>query len=76
MLEILEKKGIEPLKTLIKNIGGWPVLEGQNWKPNAMFKWTDLVLKMRSEGISGAYLLGVGVGNDLKQREKRIITVI
>ena len=36
-LEKIEKKGLEPLLSLLKKFGGWPVLE-DNWN-EANFKW-------------------------------------
>lgn len=50
-------------------------MEGDKWKPSPNFEWTDLVLKFKDEGVVGAYLLGIGVGNDVKNSGKRIITV-
>ena len=36
-LEKIEEKGLEPLLSLLKKFGGWPVLE-DNWN-EANFKW-------------------------------------
>lgn len=74
-IEIREIKGTEPLKSLLKKVGGWPVVEGKRWTPSPTFEWTDLVLKLRNEGIAGAYLLGIGVGPDIKNPGRRIINV-
>ena len=35
----LEEKGVEPLKLKLKEIGGWPVLEGDNWNSENNFTW-------------------------------------
>ena len=71
----IEAKGTRPLASLLDKFGGWPLLMGQKWQANPEFIWTDLVLKMKDEGIAGGYLLGLGVGADVKEKMRRIITV-
>ena len=36
--ELIESLGLEPLKQILKGLGGWPVLEGDSWSDEG-FKW-------------------------------------
>ena len=44
--ELREKVGMEPIKKLLKRLGGWPVLEGRNWANKYSFRWYHYVLEM------------------------------
>jgi len=44
--DTLERKGVEPLKRKLKEIGGWPVLEGDNWNSENNFTWLETNLDM------------------------------
>ena len=53
---LIEKRGTDPLKEKLKELGGWPVLEGDQWNGSSSFKWYDQVLKMDSLGSYHASL--------------------
>ncbi|KAB7499735.1 Phosphate-regulating neutral endopeptidase [Armadillidium nasatum] len=36
----------------MKEMGGWPVLEGNDWNSKKDFKWIDIILKRRKIGFS------------------------
>jgi membrane metallo-endopeptidase-like protein 1 len=38
-LDKLEELGVEPLLQHLRAIGGWPVLEGDNWASKDNFTW-------------------------------------
>lgn len=44
--EILTRRGIEPLEQVLKSLGGWPALEGPDWKSDE-FDWVELAAKLR-----------------------------
>ncbi|RXG54316.1 hypothetical protein Avbf_11385 [Armadillidium vulgare] len=50
-LERIEKNGVNPLNEIMKEMGGWPVLEGDDWNSKD-FKWIDIILKRRKIGFS------------------------
>lgn len=66
---------MKPLLSLLEKAGGWPVLLGDKWQSKENFDWTELVLKLREMGLGGSYLVSVGVGVDVKNPGKRMITV-
>ena len=47
-LDKLEAIGIEPVKELLKELGGWPVLS-DSWDENS-FKWDEAVYNFRKHG--------------------------
>ena len=36
----IEKIGLQPLKDMLKELGGWPVLEGDSWDEEN-FSWIE-----------------------------------
>ena len=38
----IQTAGLEPLKLILKKMGGWPLLEGPTWNEEG-YKWWDLV---------------------------------
>ncbi|CAG2066313.1 unnamed protein product [Timema podura] len=45
----IEERGLGPFRELLKELGGWPVLEGDAWK-EADFTWLNTVYKFRKAG--------------------------
>merc|ERR1711936_302804 len=52
--ESIEEKGVEHLKALLDDIGGWPVLLGEKWqaKAGASTNWHELSMKASDKGFS------------------------
>ncbi|XP_077302517.1 M13 family metallopeptidase neprilysin 2 isoform X2 [Arctopsyche grandis] len=70
----IESRGVEPLHKILKKLGGWPLLEGPEWKESE-FTWMDIVYKMRKIGYSIDYFIDTSVGVDVKNSTKRVIDV-
>ncbi|CAK9798490.1 Nep2 [Anthophora plagiata] len=69
---IIEQQGLDPLLNILQTLGGWPVLEEDNWNENS-FNWKESVYKFRKMGYSVDYFIDFSVGVDLKNSTKRII---
>ena len=64
-LEKIEEIGLDPLKQMLKEMGGWPVLEGEAWKADT-FSWIDTVYTFRAHGYSTDYLIDFSIVTDSK----------
>merc|ERR1712226_71520 len=58
--------------SLLRDLGGWPVIEGDGWKESE-FDWKELTYKFRERGYSVDMLVDFSIGSDLKDSENRII---
>ncbi|KAH8265503.1 hypothetical protein KR038_009426 [Drosophila bunnanda] len=67
--QLLTKRGLEPLHTLIRNLGGWPVLD-HHWN-DTNFNWQDLAATLRR--YNNDILIVQWVGADIKNSEENII---
>jgi len=70
----IEEKSVEHLKALLDDIGGWPVLMGENWK-GENFKWHELSMKASDKGFSSDRMISIGISTDDKNSTKRILEV-
>lgn len=66
--------GLKTMKLILKQLGGWPALEGPRWN-DGDFDWRQSVYKFRTAGYSVDYFIDFSVGIDVKNSTKRIIDV-
>lgn len=71
---LIEKDGLKTIRGILRQLGGWPVLEGDEWDAGD-FDWRKSVYKFRKMGYSVDYFIDFSVGIDLKNSTKRIIDV-
>ncbi|XP_008554181.1 neprilysin-2 isoform X1 [Microplitis demolitor] len=69
---VIEEQGLTPLLSIVKKLGGWPVLEGDMWK-DYEFNWMTSVFKFREMGYSVDYFIDFSIGVDLKNSTKRVL---
>ncbi|XP_017048860.1 neprilysin-4 [Drosophila ficusphila] len=67
--QVLAKRGLEPLHKLIRELGGWPVLEPQ-WS-DSHFNWQVLAATLRR--YNNDILIVQWVGADIKNSEENIV---
>ncbi|XP_068217910.1 neprilysin-2 isoform X3 [Palaemon carinicauda] len=72
--ERIEERGLEPLKEILQEMGGWPVVEGDAWDPSA-FEWKTNVYINRKLGYSLDYLFDFSVTTNIKNSTWRIIDI-
>jgi membrane metallo-endopeptidase-like protein 1 len=70
--EKIEERGVAPLTSVLKAMGGWPLLEGNDWAKDE-FKWYDMVYRFRDVGYSIDYLVDFSVTTDLKNSSWRVL---
>ncbi|XP_034935733.1 neprilysin-2-like [Chelonus insularis] len=67
----IEEQGLNPVLRILKDVGGYPVLEGDSWNEDD-FHWMELIYKLRDIGYSYNYLLEFSIGVDLKNSSKKM----
>ena len=70
--EKIEERGLATLKNILKKLGGWPLLEGDNWNQEG-FKWFNLVYNFREVGFSVDYMVDFSVTADLRNSSWRTL---
>ena len=58
--ETLKKQGLTEVQEIIARLGGWPVVQGEEWKGEKNFKWFELVIKAAGEGSSPGDFMNIG----------------
>ena len=72
--ESIEEKGVEELKALLDDIGGWPVLLGEKWQ-GENFQWHQLSVKASDMGFSSNRMISIRISTDYKDSAKRMLWV-
>ncbi|XP_053671017.1 neprilysin-4 [Anopheles nili] len=67
---LIERRGLEPLLALLRNLGGWPVLERAGWDERG-FDWLHLTAALRR--YNNDVLIVEWVGPDIKNSDENIV---
>ncbi|XP_037025005.1 neprilysin-2-like [Bradysia coprophila] len=70
----LNEKGIAPIRDMLEKYGGWPVVEGDDWKSDE-WDWLDATKKMLNDGFPNNFILDITVDFDVADNTKNIITI-
>uniref|UniRef100_A0A182Q8N3 Peptidase M13 N-terminal domain-containing protein n=1 Tax=Anopheles farauti TaxID=69004 RepID=A0A182Q8N3_9DIPT len=68
--ELIERRGLEPLRALLHQLGGWPVLEPDTWD-ETNFDWLNLTAALRR--YNNDVLIVEWVGPDIKNSDENIV---
>ncbi|KFM80057.1 Membrane metallo-endopeptidase-like 1, partial [Stegodyphus mimosarum] len=71
-LKSIEKAGSEPLKKALRELGGWPVVEGERWDETS-FDWIDTLIRFRNMGYGFKSLMGFSMSEDYKNNTAYIL---
>ncbi|KAB0797727.1 hypothetical protein PPYR_08720 [Photinus pyralis] len=71
-----EKKnhGIKTMKALLKEVGGWPAVEGDHWSGDD-FNWEEMIYKFRKHGFLTSQFLATIVDIHLRNSSMRVIAI-
>ena len=58
--DTIEERSVSDLQEILKRLGGWPVLEGDDWKGQEDFRWHELSIKAAKEGFDTDRILSIG----------------
>uniref|UniRef100_A0ABD2WDE5 Neprilysin-2 n=1 Tax=Trichogramma kaykai TaxID=54128 RepID=A0ABD2WDE5_9HYME len=70
----IENQGLQTVHKILKELGGWPVLMGDEWS-DGDFSWKESVYKFYKAGFANDYFIDISVTSDLKNSTKRIIDI-
>ena len=69
-----EEVGLRPLKEVLHEFGGWPVVVGDVWD-ESNFVWFEMIYKFLRVGYSIDYFIYLSVTTDWKNSTARVIEV-
>ncbi|XP_055324267.1 neprilysin-2-like [Sitodiplosis mosellana] len=72
---LIEDRGLKPLFDITDQLGGWPVVKGDEWDMKSEWSWTWAVREFRKIGFSANYIFHFSIGVDLKNSTARIIDI-
>lgn len=70
----IEMIGLDAIKGIVLDLGGWPILEGKTWKEND-FDWKTSVLNFRQHGLSTSNFMTFSVQPDAKNSSRNLIYI-
>lgn len=74
LLAVIEEQGLTPLFSVLKELKGWPVLEGDKWK-DYEFNWMTSISKLRELGYYIDCFIEFSMDVDVKNTTRRVIHV-
>ena len=64
----IEEHSLTELQDLLAEMGGWPVVEGEDWEGEEGFLWHELSIKAAQEGFDTSRIISIGqAGNIVSQ---------
>ncbi|XP_069163087.1 neprilysin-2 isoform X2 [Procambarus clarkii] len=70
----IKERGLNPLKDILREMGGWPVLEGDSWNASS-FQWYTNIYINRRLGYSLDYIFDFSVTTNIRNSSWRIIDI-
>ena len=58
--ETIEERSLADLQEILRRLGGWPVVEGDDWRGEEGFLWHELSIRAAEEGFGTSSLISVG----------------
>ncbi|KAF5299290.1 hypothetical protein FQA39_LY02463 [Lamprigera yunnana] len=71
-LSAIEEKGLRLIKDSLRQMGGWPLLEGNMWREKD-FDWKIATYKLRELGYDFDFFIYMFITEDEREPSKRII---
>ncbi|KFM63751.1 Membrane metallo-endopeptidase-like 1, partial [Stegodyphus mimosarum] len=68
----IENEDSNPLRNVLKYLGGWPILEEEKWDKSS-FDWIDTLIKMRNLGYNHNIFMGLSVKVDQRNKSSNIL---
>ena len=58
--QAIEQGSITDLQEILSRLGGWPVVEGEQWQGEEDFRWEELSSRAAKEGFDTDSILKIG----------------
>lgn len=71
---INEKDGYGPILDILKELGGWPVIDGSLWNKR-QFNWIESVYKFKDLGYSNNYFIKFGPTNGTNVNASYVVSI-
>ncbi|XP_070505219.1 neprilysin-2-like [Chironomus tepperi] len=71
---LIEQRGTKPLTDIHEQLGGWPVLMGNDWN-ESKWTWQQSVKDFNKYGYSTDYIFDFSIDIDLKNTTKRLVDI-
>ncbi|XP_045483714.1 neprilysin-2-like [Harmonia axyridis] len=68
----VESDGLKWMKQIFARMGGWPILEGEDWNEEE-FDWKETVHKLRQMGINFEFFINLSVERDKKDPAEYVL---
>ena len=68
----IEEHSLTELQELLAEMGGWPVVEGDDWDGED-FNWWDLSLRASAVGLDTGRIISIGIGTNPADSEARMM---
>lgn len=72
--QAVERGGLSTLIELFNQMGGWPILVGENWNAKN-FVWTRAIRNLRAFGVNFDFFFNVTVDVDREHPDEYILGV-
>ncbi|XP_015111047.1 neprilysin-2 isoform X3 [Diachasma alloeum] len=70
----IEAQDFKPLLSILQKLGGWPVLEGDQWNEET-FNWTQSVYNLSDLGYFVNYFFKISIEVDFKNTTKHVLYI-
>ena len=57
--ETIEERSLTDLRQILRRLGGWPVVEGEDWQGEG-FLWHELSISAAEEGFDTSRIISIG----------------
>ena len=58
--ETIEERSLTDLQEILSRLGGWPVLEGDQWQSEEDFRWDELSSRAAKMGFDTDMIFTIG----------------
>lgn len=69
---MIEEVGVQPLKNKLKDLGGWPVVDGEEWSGQG-YTWWNWTYSVNEIGLSIDTILDMSISADDKNTSWRVL---